>query len=86
MKNEYESYDNALKQCNLKLLSERRANLCLSFAKKCVKYEKTKDIFPLNEKARTTRVTEKYIVTSANTNRLAVSAVPFMQRLLNCNR
>ena len=86
MKNEYVSYDNALKQCNLKLLSERRANLCLSFAKKCVKYEKTKDIFPLNEKARTTRVTEKYVVTSANTNRLAVSAVPFMQRLLNCKR
>ena len=50
-------------QCNLKTLSERRSDLCLKFAKKCVKNEKTRDIFQMNDKVRNNRVTEKFVVT-----------------------
>ena len=79
----YTSYEDALKSCNLKTLSERRSELSLRFAKKCIKNPKTADIFPLNNPQRRTRLTEKFEVTYANTERLARSAVPFMQRLLN---
>ena len=37
MKDEYISYENALRICKLKTLSERRTELCLSFVKKCTK-------------------------------------------------
>ena len=83
LRDDYISYEVALKTCGLKTLSERRADLCLSFAKKCIRNEKTKDIFPLNDEVRQTRVSEKFKVTKANTDRLAKSAIPFMQRLLN---
>ena len=83
LKDKYVGYEDALRQCNLKSLGERRSDLCLKFAKKCVKNEKTRDMFPINDKARNTRVTEKFFVTKAKTDRLAKSAVPFMQRLLN---
>ena len=86
LKDRYTSYEEALTQTNLKTLSERRSDLCLKFANKCVKNEKTRDIFPTNEKARNTRVTEKFYVTKAKTERLAKSAVPFMQRLLNSRK
>ena len=83
LRDDYISYEVALKTCGLKTLSERRADLCLSFANKCIRNEKTKDIFPLNDEVRQTRVSEKFKVTKANTDRLAKSAIPFMQRLLN---
>ena len=86
LKDRYTSYEEALTQTNLKTLSERRSDLCLKFANKCVKNEKTRDIFPTNEKARNTRVTEKFYVTKAKTERLAKPAVPFMQRLLNSRK
>ena len=44
---------------------------------------RTADIFPLNNTLRRTRVSAKFEVTNANTERLAKSAIPFMQRLLN---
>jgi hypothetical protein len=40
-------------------------------------------IFPLNTKTVNTRPHEKYFVTKARTERLAKSAVPYLQRLLN---
>ena len=83
LRDQYTSYESALQLVNLKTLGERRSNLCLTFAKKCIKNEKTSDIFPLNDALRTTRVSEKYEVTKANTDRLAKSAIPYMQRLLN---
>ena len=81
----YTNYEDALQSCKLKTLSERRSELSLKFAKKCIKNPKTADIFPLNNPQRRTRLTEKFKVTHANTVRLARSAVPFMQRLLNSN-
>ena len=83
LRDSYITYEEALKTCNLKSLSERRSELSLRFAKKCIKNPKTSDIFPLHNPIRRTRITEKFEVTSANTERLAKSAIPFMQRLLN---
>ena len=79
----YTSYQESLKVCNLVTLKARRNQLSLKFAIKCTKNDKTKDIFPLNAKPADTRYHEKYSVTRAKTDRLANSAVPFMQRLLN---
>ena len=47
-KGQYVSYENALRKSNLKTLKDRRNELCLTFAKRCLKNEKAKDIFPLN--------------------------------------
>ena len=85
LKEEYECYENALSECSLQTLSERRDQLCLSFAKKCKNNERTSDMFPSNDHPYNTRNPEKFYVTPANTNRLAKSAIPHMQRLLNSN-
>ena len=83
LKDDYSDYEDALEQCSLSTLSDRRDDLCLSFAKNCVKNPKTKDMFPVNVQSYNTRNPEKYFVTHANTGRLANSAIPYMQRLLN---
>ena len=79
----YESYENALRVTNLKTLRSRQKTLCLRFAQSCVKSENHRDMFPVNNKIVNTRPHEKYFVTPAKTNRLACSAIPYMQRLLN---
>ena len=83
--NKYNEYENALEMINLEKLSERRRNLCLKFAQNCLKNEKTKDMFKLNAKSNpmNTRFHEEFEVKYANTGRLKISAIPYMQRLLN---
>ena len=44
---------------------------------------KTTDMCPPNKQDRITRVTGKFEVTRAKTVRLAKSAIPYMQKLLN---
>ena len=83
LKNNYLDYSSALETCSLPTLKERRITLCKFFAKKCVKNAKTSDMFPMKENNHNLRQPEKYIVYPANTNRLANSAIPCMQRLLN---
>ena len=86
-KEKYKGYKNALSKLDLETLSDRREQLCLSFALKCVKHPKTQDMFPLNEKTYEikTRHTEKYKVQHANTGRLKSSSIIYMQHLLNQN-
>ena len=76
-------YENALKLSGLDTLKERRVKLCQNFAKTCIKSGKHDDMFPLNNHYSKTRNHEKYQVMGANTGRLANSAFPYMQRLLN---
>ena len=84
MGDKYENYENALEEINLQTLYERRENLCLTFAKKCLENEKMKDMFPLNYKSNIqVRNREKYEVTNAKTDRLKKSAIPYMQNMLN---
>ena len=87
LRGEYTDYEDALLSTDLETLNSRRTRLCLTFARKCVKNEKTCKMFPLNPRTDTfnTRHKEKYFVTHANTSRLKNSAIPYMQRLLNCN-
>ena len=83
LKDDYVDYSSALQLTGLESLHERRTQLSLSFAKKCIKSDKNSDLFPLNNKLVNTRPHEKYAVIWARTERLAKSAVPYLQRLLN---
>ena len=81
----YESYKKALNTLNLETLEERREYLCLTFARRCIKNEKTQKMFPLNIKLHNmeTRNKEKFDVKHANTDRLRNSSIIYMQNLLN---
>ena len=86
LKENYISYENALTRTGLDCLLDRREQLCLKFAKACLRNSNMKDMFPLNKDyQQNTRNKEKYEVTFANTGRLLKSAIPHMQRLLNAN-
>ena len=80
-------YNQALVQANLDSLETRRKELCLHFAKKCVKSKKSQNMFPLRVKEHSMEVRdqEKYFVQHAKTDRLKNSTIPYMQRLLNMN-
>ena len=80
---DYENYPTALDICGLQTLSDRRITLCKQFARNCIKSSEMSHIFPLNHHAANTRNPEKFLVNPANTGRLANSAIPYMQRLLN---
>ena len=66
-------------------LEVRRENLCLKFAKACVRNEKLSDMFPRNYKNHLMkkRDREVFYVKRAKTERLRKSAVINMQKLLN---
>ena len=85
LKEKFISYKNALNILELDSLEDRRESLCLEFAKRCLKNEKMKSLFPKNEKSHDmkTRCPEKYEVKYANTERLRNSPIIYMQRLLN---
>ena len=83
-KEKYSGYEKSLDKLDLPTLAERREQLCLSFAQKCVKDKKTQDMFPLNDKKNiNTRHTEKYKVQNAHTERLKTSSIIYMQNMLN---
>ena len=86
LKSDYIDYSHALQKAGLSSLS-RCDQLCLKFAKSCLKSEATKDIFPLNTTVTNavTRKKETFKVTPATTERLKKSAIPCMQRMLNAN-
>ena len=81
------SYKQRLAKLDIETLSSRREYLCLSFAQKCLKNERTKHMFPQNEKKHdmNTRHVEKYQVEYANTERKRNSPIIYMQKLLNAN-
>ena len=66
-------------------LEKRREKLCLSFARKFLKNEKVKDLFPLNQTKHKMekRKTTKFKTFKARTNRYKKSALPYMRKLLN---
>ena len=81
----YVDYKNSLEKLELETLYDRREQLCLNFAKTCVKNPKFNDMFPKNIKthAMELRNPEIYNVEHANTERFRKSAVIHMQHLLN---
>ena len=87
LKEEYETYAHALAITGLDFLVDRREQLCLKFAKACLKNENVCDMFPRNpsEHLPEVRDREEFHVSFARTERLRKSAIPHMQRLLNAN-
>ena len=85
MKDEYRDYKNALKVLAVESLFERREKLCLKFAKKCIKNENFRKLFPLRKTSHVMerRKTEKYLISNMNTEIYKKSAIPSMLRLLN---
>ena len=85
LQDSYKSYDNALKLLDLENLEDRRESLCLQFARKCLKNDKMKHLFPKNLKTHNmqTRYTEEFEKEHLNTERLRDSPIIYMQRLLN---
>ena len=81
----YESYEDGLRKAGLESLEDRRENLCSKFANKCLKNEKTKTMFPLRIKTHKmeARREEIFTVNFANTERLKISSIPYMQNELN---
>ena len=68
----------------MKSLVQRREILSLKFAKNCLKNEKVKNFFPVNNKHdKNTRNQEKFKVRFARTKRYLNSTIPSLQRLLN---
>ena len=85
LRKEYISYENAQKNLKLNSLEERRKELALTFAKKCITNPKTGKMFPLKSKRlnNITRLQEKFQITKAKKERLKKSSIPYMQNLLN---
>ena len=85
LNDKYNGYRNGLAQLGLEDLNSRRKNMCLDFAKKCVKNEKLCHMFPKNIKSHNmdTRNEEVFQVQHAYTGRLKKSAIIYMQNLLN---
>ena len=81
----YIIYENALNVMRTDSLETRRHNLCLKFAKQCIKNEKLRNMFPrnLSNHKMEMRGGEKFVVKKAMTERYKKSATPSMQRLLN---
>ena len=81
----YTTYQQGMAKLGLETLASRRENLCLSFAKKCVKSDKMRHMFPKNIRSHNmnTRNEEEYVVQFANTGRLQKSPLIYMQKLLN---
>ena len=58
----YTTYKEGLKYLKIQTLDDRREALCLSFAKKCLKNEKVKGMFPLKQSKHNMklRITNKF--------------------------
>ena len=83
LKDNYITYEQALKDLNLKTLFARREKVLLKFWKKCTILPQIKHLFPLNNQEHNMhlRKTEKYHVLNAHTSRLNNSTVPYIQKL-----
>ena len=85
MGKDYSTYKEGLKILKMDNLKQRREKLCLSFAKKCTKNEKVKNMFPLRKVIHRMkkRNSKKFQNIKTNTSRYKKSAIPYMVNLLN---
>ena len=78
MGEKYENYKHGLQSLRLETLEKRREILCLSFAKKCIKNDKVKSLFPRNS--------SKHKMKKRNKRKIfkpVKSSIPYMVNLLN---
>ena len=85
LKESYKGYEDALEKLGLVTLNERRDQMCLKFAKQCLKLDKMKSFFPRNYKGHSMEIrgSEFYKVVRAQTERFRKSAIPSMIKMLN---
>ena len=86
LKERYTDYKSALKELNFESLSKRREILCLRFAKKSLKLQNFKNLFPLNNINKHCMIMskkKKFLEKHTNTDRYKKSSILYMQRLLN---
>ena len=83
-----ENYEDALMKVDLETLKSRREELCKKFADKSSKSmnNRANEMFPRKEISHQMkkRNQEVFVVKHANTERLKISSIPYMQRTLNC--
>ena len=81
----YIGYEKSLANLGIEKLSDRREQLCLNFAKKCVKNPKPTHMFPQNIKKHNmeTRIHEEFKVYHAQTERFRKPSIIYMQNLIN---
>ena len=81
---EYSSYEDALKWSGLERLNERRQQKCLKFGLKSLLHPVHSKLFPVNNDTNCdTRKKEHFHVNWANSESYRMSAVPYIQRMLN---
>ena len=56
LKESYKGYEDALEKLGLVTLNERRDQMCLKFAKQCLKLDKMKSFFPRNYKSHSMEI------------------------------
>ena len=84
--NRYREYNQALKDLDLENLEIRRKNICLKFAKKCLKNDRFKHWFP-KRVSKNTRNKEMFIQPSGpHTKRYLTSSIPYLINILNENQ
>ena len=83
--NNYNNYENALNVLDLDTLKDRREQLALVFARKCLKNPKMKNLFPQNNRTHIMipRQIKHFQVLKAHTERFRESPTIHMQNLLN---
>ena len=88
LQEDYQNNGNALNLTGLKPRFERRNEVCIRFAKACVKNDQMKSVFPPNPTSFgvKTRNREKFEVVKCKTKRFQDSAIPFIQNLLNSEK
>ena len=82
----YCGYENALKDCGLESLSQRREDRCLRFGLKCLTHPIYNKKFPVNPNLNgphNTRNTEHFIVNKAKSESYRMPAISYIQRKLN---
>ena len=81
----YQSYENGLEEIGLETLEKRRDEMCLKFAKQCLKIDKMKQFFGKNDSGHSMlkRDSNSFKVVRAHTERFRKSAIPSMIRMLN---
>ena len=62
----YTNYDDGLSKLHLKTLNTRRENLCLNFAKKCLRNKKLKNMFPKNNRSHSMKLRSEEIKEKKN--------------------
>ena len=84
---QYDGYEDALRKCDLGSLVDRREEKCLKFGLKCLLHPIHSDKFPVNPHVLTdsldTRSSEHFKVNWGRTESYRMSAIPYIQRLLN---